>query len=198
MIENTNEHKSLEKLLLTAMVTGGDSLIENQEAAGQCQLIHSDKLPSDVNAKGRAELEGVGFTFGDPDPSDPLFMSAALPAGWVRKATDHAMWSHLLDEFGRRRVSIFYKAAFYDRAAYMDVVSLAAYVRTQILQGQPVVTDGTWATPEGVAAALEKIVEESAGEAEEWASCLPDSESAKRHSAEYERFAAALDAMKKG
>jgi hypothetical protein len=30
------------------------------------------------------------------------------------------MWSHLVDDKGRNRGSIFYKAAFYDRAAHMN------------------------------------------------------------------------------
>jgi hypothetical protein len=30
------------------------------------------------------------------------------------------MWSHLLDEKGRKRASIFYKAAFYDRSARIN------------------------------------------------------------------------------
>ena len=43
-----------------------------------------------------------------------------LPAGWKKQATDHSMWSKLLDESGAVVASIFYKAAFYDRIAEMN------------------------------------------------------------------------------
>ncbi len=95
-----------------------DSFIERQERAGQRQLITSDRLPSQIMGD-RAEFEALGFVFGDPDPDDPLFMPATLPPGWKREGSDHAMWSYLADQHGQRRVAIFYKAAFYDRRAFM-------------------------------------------------------------------------------
>lgn len=52
---------------------------------------------------------------------DDLFIQALLPAGWKKEATDHSMWSDLLDEQGRKRGGIFYKAAFYDRRADMHL-----------------------------------------------------------------------------
>lgn len=95
--------------------------IEFQEAQGQHELVHSDRLPSD----GRQDpiLASWGLTFGEPDTDDPLFCPATLPAGWTRKGSDHAMWSYILDEKGRERISIFYKAAFYDRSAHMRPMS---------------------------------------------------------------------------
>ncbi len=44
-----------------------------------------------------------------------------LPAGWKKISTDHAMWSNLVDDKGRKRASIFYKAAFYDRSAHLQL-----------------------------------------------------------------------------
>jgi hypothetical protein len=46
--------------------------------------------------------------------------SVKLPEGWHIKATDHSMWSNLVDDKGRNRASIFYKAAFYDREAFLS------------------------------------------------------------------------------
>lgn len=94
--------------------------IEAQEARGQDQLVNSSQLP--VNIRGdKASLEAAGVQFGEPLKGDPLFCNATLPAGWEKRPTDHSMWSELLDEQGNRRALIFYKAAFYDRDAFMNV-----------------------------------------------------------------------------
>ncbi len=97
--------------------------IEEQESAGQAQLVNSTVLPIDTRGRD-ADFEALGFTFGER--VDELFREATLPEGWTRKGSEHAMWSHLVDEQGRERVSIFYKAAFYDRCAFMDINSRAA------------------------------------------------------------------------
>jgi len=93
--------------------------IERQEAQGQEQLVNSEQLP--VNCVGKEKLEAAGVIFGDPLPDDPLFCEAKLPDGWKKEATDHSMWSKLVDGYGNERASIFYKAAFYDRDAFMRV-----------------------------------------------------------------------------
>lgn len=98
---------------LIAMAPGG---IEAQEAAGQRSFVESTTLPKDCPRK---ELEALGVVFGAD--ADDLFVNATLPAGWKKQATDHSMWSNLLDEQGRKRGGIFYKAAFYDRRADMHL-----------------------------------------------------------------------------
>jgi hypothetical protein len=127
--------------------------IEAMEAEGQQQLVMSDRLPTDID--NRAAFEALGFTFGDPDPSDPMFMPATLPQGWKREGSDHAMWSYIVDEHGRKRVSIFYKAAYYDRSAHMGVQSLCWHV-TQLVEydGPALIFDGQWCTREAVAAEM--------------------------------------------
>jgi len=65
-------------------------------------------------------LESLGFKFWDHDGKD-LFIECVMPAGWKKVPTDHSMWSNLLDDKGRIRANIFYKAAFYDRDAFMDM-----------------------------------------------------------------------------
>lgn len=97
---------------MVAATPGG---IEAQEAMGQAALAGTkDALPKDCPQK---DLEALGFVFGEP--IDDLFINATFPAGWRKKATDHSMWSELLDETGKKRGAIFYKAAFYDRRAFM-------------------------------------------------------------------------------
>lgn len=94
-----------------------------QEAEGQHELVNSDVLPTEISADGRITLERAGVKFGELVPGDPIFQHVELPQGWKKQPTDHSMWSDLVDEKGRKRGAIFYKAAFYDRLASMSTVS---------------------------------------------------------------------------
>lgn len=168
MIENTSSPASREAFALLAMAVGStDGLIENQERAGQTQLVHSDCLPTELRSP-REEFEALGFAFGQPDPHDPLFTAATLPDGWTKQGSDHDMWSYVLDEHGRRRIGIFYKAAFYDRRADMHIIGLHGYVTSCVYDGKPIVTDDTWATREAVAAVLLKAAEQAQEDVDHW------------------------------
>lgn len=103
---------------VAASTPGG---IEHQEAEGQRDLIRSTHLPKNIMGASRKQLEDLGFKF--HEDVDNLFVSCELPTGWTKTATDHSMHSNLLDENGRCRALIFYKAAFYDRRAYMSMQS---------------------------------------------------------------------------
>lgn len=88
--------------------------IEAQEAQGQKNFLASESIPIQCP---KEELEKLGFVFGEP--VDDLFIKCKLPDGWKIEATDHSMWSTILDNKGKERASIFYKAAFYDRSAFL-------------------------------------------------------------------------------
>lgn len=94
-----------------------------QEKDGQTSFVNSDTLPSQMSAEARLGLETAGVVFGDPVPGDDLFIYVTLPEGWRKSRTSHSMHSDLLDEKGRKRAGIFYKAAFYDRRADLHIVS---------------------------------------------------------------------------
>lgn len=96
---------------IVASTPGG---IEAQEKAGQTALVSSTDMPISLQPS-REAFEALGFKFGEK--IDELFVKAELPAGWKREATDHSMHSNILDAKGRKRVGVFYKAAFYDRKA---------------------------------------------------------------------------------
>lgn len=96
--------------------------IEAQEAAGQAMLCASAQLPKELHGCTRESLEALGFKFGND--VDELFVTCTLPPGWKKQATDHSMHSDLLDDQGRKRAGIFYKAAFYDRRADLMWVEL--------------------------------------------------------------------------
>ncbi len=104
---------------------GNPNAIENQEAEGQKQLVESSQLPKYLNgAPGEGETalkkyEELGIEVMGFDESDDLFVEVKLPDGWEVKNTDHSMWSKLLNEKGEEIGSIFYKAAFYDRRAFI-------------------------------------------------------------------------------
>lgn len=91
--------------------------IEAQEAAGQVIFVNSETLPKEMLGCNRKQLEDMGIVFGSD--ADDLFVNVTLPKGWKKQATEHSMHSDLLDDKGRKRAGIFYKAAFYDRNAHM-------------------------------------------------------------------------------
>ena len=115
--ENTSE-RGHGAHLLGLMVEGNNNYITGMEADGQRQLVASDVLPIDCSGQEQ-EFAALGFEFGEN--TDNLFRAATLPEGWRRDASDHDMWSYIVDDAGTRRVAVFYKAAFYDRKAFMRI-----------------------------------------------------------------------------
>lgn len=124
--------------------------IENQERRGQAEVVRTSKLPKklnshkvpnaifwsgttedmDYNAKReitsanieaytRVQYEKIGITI--ISEADDLFWNVKLPDGWEIKATDHTMWNEVIDNKGRKRITFFYKAAFYDRDAFANL-----------------------------------------------------------------------------
>lgn len=101
------------KNFAAAATPGG---IEAQEKAGQIEQSFAETLPIDGTASDRRPWESLGFVFGMP--ADDIFVNVTFPKGWRKSPTDHSMWSDILDDQGRKRGGIFYKAAFYDRNAH--------------------------------------------------------------------------------
>lgn len=70
-----------------------------------------------------AELLTLGF---EPDltddGADPLLAPMFLPEGWERRASDHSLYSYLVDGSGANRVMVMYKGAAHDRDAWMRVL----------------------------------------------------------------------------
>ncbi len=101
---------------------GNPRAIEQQEARGQKELVNSEQLPVKCSDIDKKKLEQAGVIFGEPLEGDTLFCKATLPAGWKKEATDHDMWSKLVDDKGKDRARIFCKAAFYDMSAHMTAI----------------------------------------------------------------------------
>jgi len=90
---------------------------ERQEARGQQELCASTQLPQ--KGSESEEIQALGIEWGESAKGDELFREATLPEGWEKRATDHSMWSEIVDETGKVRAEVFYKAAFYDRDAFI-------------------------------------------------------------------------------
>ena len=111
--------------LAEGIILGPSKSIYHQEAQGQQSFVNSETLPTDMGRYGdydvKAILEAAGVKFLGEVEGDPMFQYVELPEGWKKMPTDHSMWSKLLDDKGRERASIFYKAAFYDRSAHLGL-----------------------------------------------------------------------------
>lgn len=109
---------------LLARAMGGestDTIIRDQEKRGQMDLVNSETLPRFLSYKKESApmLQKMGIVV--LEPIDDLFYAVQLPSGWKKVPTNHSMWSDLIDEKGRKRAAIFYKAAFYDRRAEIGI-----------------------------------------------------------------------------
>lgn len=169
VVENTTKAIRTEPILgfLTAMPGG----IEASERRGQLEFLESEILPTKIHdlyvsnqpmeaGSGRRILESWGFRFGKVCGGDTLFQQAKLPEGWSKKGSDHDMWSYIVDGQGRERCGIFYKAAFYDRSAHMDIstrfrgdveyedekLRMNGRARGVIKDGENVIWTGEWRT----------------------------------------------------
>lgn len=133
------------------------NLIEQMEADGQKQLLaEQDTIPT----RGSLALIALGFAVGDADPHDSLFCTATFPQGWSKKATEHSMWTSIVDDLGRERVAMFYKAAYYDRSAFCRVNSVDAYVNRVAHENGTLVFDDVWATRNAVIEAVRENIQD--------------------------------------
>jgi hypothetical protein len=100
-----------------SLAIGSDAILL-QESHGAAAVRDSQQIPTEN--PGAAILAQFGIEVGAPDPRDGLFVNATFPAGWRRTSTGHSMWTYLVPPWSKGAVfSIFYKAAFYDRSAFM-------------------------------------------------------------------------------
>jgi len=129
-VTNTTERakKNPELVLMESIVPNS---IERSEKQGQTELCHSELLPVRFMNGKPEDLEKAGVIFGDKVESDPIFQNVTLPKGWEIRPTKHSMWTELVDDKGRVRASIFYKAAFYDRSTHISLSSRYNYSQYQ-------------------------------------------------------------------
>jgi hypothetical protein len=106
--------------LLVNQIIGGNT-IEDMELMGRDELLLADQIPVDCGGASIDEqLQSLGFILGDVTEADPIFRAATLPPGWSKRATENSYWSDIVDDRGRVRFRIGYKAAYYDRWARLN------------------------------------------------------------------------------
>ena len=105
--------------LLANQLLGTTNSIEQMEQRGAEEVAaQRERLPTEQ--LDREQAEKIGIQVHEVDAEDPIWTRITLPEGWRIQTTDHVMWTKLLDDKGRKRASIFYKAAFYDRHAHIS------------------------------------------------------------------------------
>lgn len=148
-MNNDNMLTFIDAMLYSMEGENPSKAIENQEKRGQQSVVRNHRLPKKLNklcvpydigwngvedsmewkdknkiitqnnieyTKQQYEKMGIIIV----DEYDDLFWNVKLPEGWNIKATDHSMWNNLFDDKGRKRANFFYKAAFYDRDAFIN------------------------------------------------------------------------------
>lgn len=73
----------------------------------------------------KAQYEKIGIKI--LDEYDDLFLNVELPEGWEVEPTEHSMWNNVIDNKGRKRITFFYKGAFYDRDAFTNFEKRYSY-----------------------------------------------------------------------
>jgi hypothetical protein len=142
-VEDTSKRDPLAHLV-GMMGEGSSDYITGMERSGQVQLVNSSRLPTERYGSDE-DWRALGFTFGPPDPADSLFCDATLPPGWSKAAGEHSMGSYICDERGIQRVSVFYKAAFYDRKASMSLLNVGYDLASKVAYGDgEVVLPAEW------------------------------------------------------
>lgn len=137
--KETNENPL--NFLRYSMIVGSSNAIEFQESQGQKSFVNSDTIPTEgpfynrEPEKNKAILEAFGFKLLGEVPGDPIFQFVEMPAGWKKVPTEHSMWSDVVDDKGRKRMAIFYKAAFYDRSAHYHFLSRFSVKRDYEAEG---------------------------------------------------------------
>lgn len=112
------------------LLGGNPEAIENQEKEGQNELVESAQLPRKINNNSikyfsaKEFYEAIGIKVLGESKGDELFYDVELPKYLRIESTDHSMWNNLVDVDDQVRAQIFYKAAFYDRDAFINVQKL--------------------------------------------------------------------------
>lgn len=95
------------------------NIIERIEAQGQAEMMKGVLLPRQLSGCTEASLTELGFKLGDV--VNDLFRKGCLPSGWTMKADEGSFHTEIIDETGKHRGYLSYKAAPYDRWARLSV-----------------------------------------------------------------------------
>lgn len=118
--KNLAEERPL-TVLGEAIKHGTEDAILKMEAAGAYQLRNQREVLPTNGLEKREIWEAMGIVVGEKVDDDSLFTHVVLPDGWTLTPSDSNpdYWTELRDVKKRLRANIFYKAAFYDRKAFI-------------------------------------------------------------------------------
>lgn len=100
------------------ILTGEESA--QRAVAENAKWLLARKMNRMASRDGRAVkdiLEAMGFTI--LGEHDDLFYEVHPPKGWTKETQGY--WTTVRDENGKERISQFFKGAFYDRDAFLNI-----------------------------------------------------------------------------
>lgn len=138
----TNTVKESTAFMSSWLFGGSPKSIEKQEKIGQDELCNSCQLPTklmstEFSITAKEYYDALGINVLRESKGDSLFYDIELPKDWSIQHTDHAMWSNLVDDKQRIRANIFYKAAFYDRQAFISHKAFVNITREFVQDNAP-------------------------------------------------------------
>ena len=87
------------------------------ESASWLVARKMNRMASDDNRAVKDILTELGFTA--IAEHDDLFFSVQPPTGWTKETQGY--WTTVKDADGKERISQFFKGAFYDRDAFLNI-----------------------------------------------------------------------------
>ncbi len=116
-----------------------------------------DGLPLTVlPATGLGDAKPFGVKAGRRVKRARLFRRTSLPAGWQVRGNAHGMPTHVVDQYDRTRLTVFW-STLDPRESFTDVESVRAYVVRVARHGEPLAFDPVWATR---AAILDEVMDQ--------------------------------------
>lgn len=130
-----NKEDDIQKMnLLLDVISGKDTntSIDNIERSGRDNIINKTQLPIYANSINKKcydientkelvlkKYKELGIEVINEE--NDLFYNIKLPKNIKLKSSESKYWTYLVDDKGTELASIFYKAVFYDRKAFINI-----------------------------------------------------------------------------
>lgn len=97
-----------------------------QEILTQAEFVAEQSLlPYTVKSGDKEMLREEGVQFFGRSSSNPHLQFVKLPDGWKKVRTSSSEWTHLIDDDGKKRATIYYRRLpNKEQEAYMNIVDI--------------------------------------------------------------------------